>query len=107
MAFDTGEEIPGKWIVYNSYAGDFIDDETEGDAEGGVGMDEVCCAVYGVADEGWGGGEFGFAFDEGFFADEGVGWVGGGEALGDHCFDCAVGLGDEVGGYKWGVASDG
>lgn len=66
-------------------------------------MHEICCAIDGIADEGWGGSELCFAFDEGFFADEGVGWVGGCETGGDHGFDCFIGFGYEIGSWGKGV----
>lgn len=43
--------------------------EAEGDADVWVAVDEVCGAVDGVADEGWGGGEV-CAGGVGFFAEK-------------------------------------
>lgn len=70
-------------------------------------MDEVEGAVDGVDDEGGRVGDLGGAGDEGFFADEGVGGVEGGEAGGDEGFDGAVGGGYEVRGWGGLVMSEG
>lgn len=65
-------------------------------------MDEVQGSVDGVDDKGRGVGDFRGAGDEGFFADEGVGRVEGGEAGGDEGFDGAVGGSYEVRGWRGG-----
>lgn len=70
-------------------------------------MDEVEGAVDGVDDEGGRVGDLGGAGNEGFFADEGVGGVEGGEAGGDEGFDGAVGGGYEVRGWGGLVMSEG
>lgn len=62
-------------------------------------MYEVCCAVNGVADEGWSGREFGFAFYKGLFANEGICWVCSGKAGRDHSLNCFVGFGYEIGSW--------
>lgn len=59
-------------------------------------MHEVGCAVDGVDDEGWGGGDGGLAGDVGFFANKGERGVGGAQAGGDVGFDGAVGFGYDV-----------
>lgn len=73
MAVNGGVEVVGEGVVDDADEGDEVVDEGEGDADVGVGVDEVCGAVDGVDDEGGGGGELGFAGDVGFFAEESVG----------------------------------
>lgn len=100
MTLDSCEEVTSEGVIYNSYTGNFVDNEAKRDTECGVCMDEVCCAINGIAYEGWGGGEFSFSLDECLLANEGIGWVGSGKAGGDHCFDCFVGFSYKVGSCK-------
>lgn len=78
-----------------------------GSGGGGAYVDEVEGAVDGVDDKGGRVGDARGAGDEGFFADEGVGGVEGGEAGGDEGFDGAVGGGYEVRGWGGLVMSEG
>lgn len=50
---DAGVEVVVVGVEDDADGGELFVDETEGDAEGGKGVDEVCCAVDGVDDEGW------------------------------------------------------
>lgn len=72
MAVDGGVEMVGEGVVDDADEGDEVVDEGEGDADVGVGVDEVCGAVDRVDHEGGGGGELGFAGDVAFFAEESV-----------------------------------
>lgn len=99
VALDGGPELVAEGIVHDADGGLFLDDEGNGDGDVGEAVDEVGRAVYGVDDEGWLVGD-GLARVVGFFADEGEGRVVGGEIAADEGFDCFVGLGDDVGGWK-------
>lgn len=70
MAVDSGVEMVSEGVIDDTDKGDEVVYEGEGDADVGVGVDEVCSAVDGVDDEGGGGGEVGFAGDVGFFTEE-------------------------------------
>lgn len=96
---DGAVEVSREGVVDDADAGPVFGDEGQRDGGVGVAVHEVQGAVYGVDDEGRGGGEAGGApGDVGFFAEEGVVRVGGAEGGGEHVFDFVVGLGDEVGG---------
>ena len=74
LAFDAGVEVLGERVVHHADSGAFVDGYAEGDADVGVEVEEVVGAVYGVDDEGWGGGE-GVAGLVGFFAHESGLWL--------------------------------
>lgn len=103
LALDGVVYLLREGVVDHPDEGLAIEGEREGDGDVRVGVDEVCGAVDGVDDEGWGGGEG--ARGGGFFAEEGVGGVGGEEGGGDEGFDCFVGFGYEVRGWV-GIVSE-
>jgi len=78
LAADGVVEVLGERVVDDADEGAQVVGEGEGDGDVGVGVDEVCGAVDGVDDEGWGGGEGGGGGGGGFFAKEtgrGNGWL--------------------------------
>ena len=95
MSFDSSVQFIEVGIVDHAYGRYFVDDETERDAECREGVYEVRCAVDGIDDEGWGIRED-HARLVGFFADEGVCWVGFSEPSRDHELDFLVGFGYEI-----------
>lgn len=102
-AADRGVEGLREGVVDDADGGEQVDAEAEGDADVGVVVHEVGGAVDGVDDEGWAGGEARVG-RVGFFAHEGDVGVFFAEGGRDHCFDGAVGFGDEVSGWEGGMS---
>ncbi len=69
FATDGAVQCLREGIVDNADRGDEVNGEAERDADVGVGMDEVCCAVDRVDDERWVSGKK-RARSVGFFAHE-------------------------------------
>ena len=73
MAADGVVDVLCEGVVDDADQGDEVVREGEGDTDVGVSVNEVCCAVDGVDNEGWGGGKR--AAYGGFFAEEAM-WRG-------------------------------